>query len=186
MEEEEEEEDKKRKMVKRHIILRKRATPKTVNLPNGRSFVSKWERISRKQLPINIRINRVRTIGARRNNRQICFNLAREGFRKIKQKRKAQQSGKGLGSNLIKAGFDPGSKALGSEIGKKLINKGIDSIPNVSKFGTSKIKNKTVNHALNSEIADLVFNEAQNRLKKKTTAQTCLVKKNGWNIKLSN
>ena len=162
---EEEEEDKK-KMVKRHTTLRQRATPKTFNLPNDRSFVSKWERISRKQLPINIRINRVRTIGPRRNNRQIYFSLAREGFRKIKQKRKAQQSGKGLGSNLIKAGFDPGSKALGSEICKKLTNKGIDSIPNVSKFGASKIKKKTVNRALNSEIADLVVNEAQNRVKK--------------------
>ena len=41
---------------KKHIILRKRANPKVVNLPNGRSFVSKWERISRKQLPINIKV----------------------------------------------------------------------------------------------------------------------------------
>ena len=89
---EEEEEDKQ--TVKRHIILRKRTNTKTANLPNSRSFVSKWERISRKQLPMNIRINRVRTIGPRRNNRQIYFNLAREGFRKIKQKQKAQQSGK--------------------------------------------------------------------------------------------
>ena len=154
-------------MAKRHIIFRKRAIPKTVNLPNGRSFVSKWERIIRKQLPINIKVNRVRTIGLRRNNRRIYFNLAREGFRKIKQKRKAQQSGKGLGSNLIKAGFDLGSKALGSEIGKKLINKGIDNIPNIFKFSASKIKNKTLNRALNSEIADLVVNEAQNRVRKK-------------------
>ena len=106
-------------MVKKHIILRKRANPKTINLPNGRSFVSKWERISRKQLPISIWINRVKTIGSRRNNRQIYFNLAKEGFRKIKQKWKAQQSGKGLGPNLIKAGFDLGSKALGSDIVKK-------------------------------------------------------------------
>ena len=73
-------------MVKIHIILRKRATPKTVNLPNGISFVSKWERISRKQLQTNIRVNRVRTIGPRKNDYQIYFNLAREGFRKIKQK----------------------------------------------------------------------------------------------------
>ena len=154
-------------MVKRHIILRKRATPKTVNLPNGRSFVSKWERISRKQLPINIRVNRVRTIG--RNNHWIYFNLAREGFRKIKQKRKAaarQQSGKGLGSDFAKMGLNLGSKVLGSDIGKKLINKGIDSIPNIFKFGASKIKNKTVNRALNSEITDLVVNEAQNRVRK--------------------
>ena len=67
-------------MVKKHIILRKRANPKTINLPNGRSFVSKWERISRKQLPLNIKVTRNRAIGPRRNNRQIYLNLAREGF----------------------------------------------------------------------------------------------------------
>ena len=66
--------------------MRKRANPKTINLPNGKSFVSKWQRISRKQLRINIRINRVKTIGPTRNNCQIYFNLAKEGFRKIKQK----------------------------------------------------------------------------------------------------
>ena len=114
-------------MVKKHEILRQRATPKTVNLPNGRSFVSKWERISRKQLPMNIRVNRVRTIGARRNNRRIYFNLARDAFRKIKRKRKgaaraavAQQSGQGLCSNFAKIGHDLGSKVLGSDIGKKI------------------------------------------------------------------
>ena len=66
----------------------KRANPKVVNLPNGRSFVSKWGRISRKQLCINIKVTRNRTIGPRRNNQRIYFNLAKEGFKKIKQKRK--------------------------------------------------------------------------------------------------
>ena len=35
---------------------------------------------------MNIKINRVKTIGARRNNRRIYFNLARDSFRKIKRK----------------------------------------------------------------------------------------------------
>ena len=167
-------------MVQKHIILRKRANPKQINLPNGRSLVSKWERISRKQLPINIKVTRNRTIGPRRNNRQIYFNLAREGFRKIKRKRRkdainrlgpvndrVNQTGSGLGSNLVKAGFDLGAKALGSEFGKKLINKGIDNIPNLFKFGASKIKNKNVKRALDSEIASMVVNEAQGRARKK-------------------
>ena len=77
------------------------------------------------------------------------------------------QTGSGLGSNLVKAGFYLGSKAISSEFGKKLINKGIDNIPNLFKFGASKIKNKNVKQALNSEIADLVANEAQRRARKK-------------------
>ena len=74
--------------MKQTIILKKRNTPKVVNLPNGRSFISNWERISRKQLLINIKVQRQRKIGPRKNNKMICFNLAAPGFRKIKIKRK--------------------------------------------------------------------------------------------------
>ena len=71
----------------------------------------------------------------------IYLNLAAPGFRKSKRKTKqailnkltpvydkVNQSGKGLGSNLFKAGFNLGSKAINSEFGKKLINKRIDNI----------------------------------------------------------
>ena len=105
-------------MVKKTIILRKRANPKVVNLPNGRSFTSRWERISRKQLPINIKVKRQRTIGPRRNNRMIYLNQAAPAFRKIKTRRRNEaieklipiydivnQSGSGLASNLAKAGL---------------------------------------------------------------------------------
>ena len=74
--------------MKQTVILKKRNTPKIVNLPNGRSFTSNWERISRKQLPINIKVHRQRKIGPRKNNRMIYLNLAASGFRKIKIKRK--------------------------------------------------------------------------------------------------
>ena len=47
-----------------------------------------------------------------------------------------------------------GSKAISSVIGKKLIDKGIENIPNIFKYGLSKIKNKNVQRALNSDIAD--------------------------------
>ena len=166
-------------MVKQMIILRKRANPKVVNLPNSRSFTSRWERISRRQLPINIRVNRRRTIGPRRNNRMIYLNQAAPALRKIR-KRKQQdildrlgpvydrvQGGRGLASNLAKAGLELGSKALGSEFGRRLINKGIDNIPNIFKFGASKIKNKNVRRAIQSDIADMVVKEAQNRARNK-------------------
>ena len=88
--------------------------------------------------------------------------------KKMKAKRKeARQSGKGLASNLAKVGLELGSKVLSSEFGKKLINKGIDNISNIFKFGASKIKNKDVQKVLQSEIADMVVEEAQNRLKNK-------------------
>ena len=119
-------------MVKQTIILRKRAAPKVVNKPNDRTFTAKWERISRKQLPINIKVSKQRKIGLRRNNRIIHLNQAAPALKRIKSRRKQEiinrlsptynkvnQTGEGLGSSLAKADLELGSKALGSEFGKK-------------------------------------------------------------------
>ena len=77
------------------------------------------------------------------------------------------QIGSGMGSNILKAGLNLESKALGSEFGKELINKGIDDIPNIFQFGASKVKNKKTKKALKPEIADMVVNEAQGTARKK-------------------
>ena len=79
-------------MVKQTVILRKRANTKVVNLPNGRSFTSRWERISRKELPINIRVKRQRTIGPRRNNRMNYLNQAAPALRRMKKKEKKRSN----------------------------------------------------------------------------------------------
>ena len=50
---------------------------------------------------------------------------------------------------------------------KKLIDKGIENIPKIFKYETSKIKNKTVQWALNSDIADYTVEETQNKAKNK-------------------
>ena len=59
-----------------------------------------------------------------------------------------------------------GSRALSSSFGKRLMNKGIDNIPNMFKFGLSK-KKKNLNRALNSEVADMVAEEARKRVANK-------------------
>ena len=83
------------------------------------------------------------------------FKSSKPAFRKIKRRRRQEiinrlspiydrvnsQTGSELKSNFVKAGLDLGLKALSSEFGKKLINKGIDNIPNIFKFIFSK-KNK--------------------------------------------
>ena len=76
-------------------------------------------------------------------------------------------TGSRLGSDLIKTGINLSSRALRSDIGKKIINKGIDNIANIFRFGRSKVKNKNIKIALESEIADLVVSEAQNKVRKK-------------------
>ena len=52
-------------------------------------------------------------------------------------------------------------KAINSVIGKKLIDKGIQNIPNLVKYDSSKIKNKNIQQALISDIANYVVEETQ-------------------------
>ena len=70
--------------MKQTVILTKRVIPKLIDLPNGRSFTSRWERISRKQLPTNIKVQKNRTIGPRRNNIIIYVNQSRDVILKIR------------------------------------------------------------------------------------------------------
>ena len=51
------------------IVLRKRTSPKQITLHNGTTFVARYERISIKQLPINIRVKNARKIGPRNRNK---------------------------------------------------------------------------------------------------------------------
>ena len=54
----------------KNIILGRRAVPLRVNLPNGTSFVARYKRISRKNLPKNISMSRTRTIGPRNKEKK--------------------------------------------------------------------------------------------------------------------
>ena len=163
-------------MVKQTVILRKRAVPKVVNLPNGRSFTSRWEGISRKQFPIKVKVKKQWAIDPRRNNRMIYLNQAAPALRKIIIRRnetinrlmpiydRINQSGSRLATNLLQKSIELGSRAVGSEFCKRLINKGID---NIFKFGVSKINNKNMKRAVESEIANMVVDEAVKRAKNK-------------------
>ena len=52
-------------MYRYKVLLRRKVTPKRVTLPNGRSFIARYERVSRKNLPSNVTIRRNRTTGPR-------------------------------------------------------------------------------------------------------------------------
>ena len=47
-----------------------------------------------------------------------------------------------------------GSKAINSALGKKIIDEGKKQLPNLFRYRISKIKNKNVQRALNSDIAN--------------------------------
>ena len=105
------------KTMRQKVILRKRTTPKT--LPNGTTFIARYERIGRKQLPINIRVRNARIIGPRNRNkittgprrtkkatvskkkkgRFTPSTSLRERLARIKRYRASRQSGSGLASS---------------------------------------------------------------------------------------
>ena len=62
-----------------------------------------------------------------------------------------------------------GLRAITSVLGKKLIDKAIENIRNLVKYDSSKIKNKNVQQTLNSDIANYVVEETQNKAKNKLT-----------------
>ena len=55
--------------MREKIVLRQRTTPKQVTLPNITTFTARYERITRKQLPINIHVKNARKIGPRNKNK---------------------------------------------------------------------------------------------------------------------
>ena len=60
-----------------------------------------------------------------------------------------------------------GSKAINSSLGKKLITKGVDNIPNIFKYVVSIIKNKNLKKAMSSDIASMVVDDDQNKISNK-------------------
>ena len=70
------------------------------------------------------------------------------------------------GKKLFKKGLDVGLRAITSEISKKLISKGIKHAPGLYKIGTSKIKNKNMKKALESDVPNYVVEETQKRPEK--------------------
>ena len=64
-----------------------------------------------------------------------------------------------MASTLANLGITMRYKAINSVIGKKLIDKGIQNIPNLVKYDSSKIKNKNIQQALISDIANYVVEE---------------------------
>ena len=109
--------------------------------------MARYERVSRKNLRRNVTIKIAQQIGLRQRKwktqkgSSFLGNIVNLGTKAL------------TSTGLWKKGLDVGSRAISSEIGKK-IDKGIKHVQNLYKFGTSKIKNKNLKRALDSDIAD--------------------------------
>ena len=113
----------------------KLATPKRVTLPNGRTFVARYERIKRFELPPNIAI--------RRTSRD---RIA------VGRRRVRRQQGQGI--------FDFVRKVAKNPLVKTIAKKGLEYAPGIYHNLSKRVKNKTLKRILNSDAAHLALNKA--------------------------
>ena len=119
---------------KRNYAMMKLNVPKRVTLPNGRTFVARYKRISRGELPPNIVM--------RRTYRQ----------RAAPRGRRHRQKGRGI--------FDFIKKAAKNPLVRSIAKKGLEYAPGLYRNLTKRVKNKTLSRALNSDGAHLLLSKA--------------------------
>ena len=168
-------------MVRRrnNIVLVKRNSPHKVTLPNGRTFYAKYRRVTKEYLPGSTKIARtykgrpvkikkaknkpptyaaaVRRLPAwlvRANPNQPIARPSGSGSAILNiVNRKRKQKGRGISDVARTVANNP----YVQEISKKILSKGINSIPSLFRRGSKKIKNKRLKQIAQSEIvADLI------------------------------
>ena len=132
-------------MLRNNILLLRLPAPKQVQLPNGRVFFAKYQRVGRDRQADCVKIRRtsVRKIGSRRQR------IRRTSPRN--QRRRRQEVGRCLD---LSTAIDLGRRAAGSRLSKKMINDAMDYIPTAYKKIKNKIKNKKVKAVLDTGIND--------------------------------
>ena len=123
---------------KKNYAMVKLNVPKRVTLPNGRTFVACYKRISRDQLPPNIVMRRTYTQRAAPRGRR-------------RRVRTAQQ-GQGI--------FDFIKKVVRNPLVKSIARQGLKYGPSAYANLTKRVKNKTLKRVLNSYLAHSILNKA--------------------------
>ena len=122
---------------KRNYVMQKLATPKRVTLPDGRTFLARYKRVKRSDLPPHIVM--------RREYRQ---RAAPRGRRRRRRRQQGQRM------------FDFIKKVAKNPIVRSVAKKGLEYAPGIYHNLTKRVKNKTLKRILNSYTAHLALNKA--------------------------
>ena len=114
--------------------MEKLAIPKRVILPNGRTFVARYKRIKRSELPPNIVMRRT------------YRDRAAVG------RRVRHQQEQGI--------FDFVRKVAKNPLVKTIAKKGLEYVPGIYHNLLKRVKNETLKRILNSDAAHLALNRA--------------------------
>ena len=119
---------------KKNYAMMKLNVPKRVTLPSARTFVARYKRLPRDQLPPNIFMRRTYT------------------QRAVPRGRTWKQQWRGI--------FDFVKKVARNPLVKSIARKGLEYAPGVYRNLTKRVKNKTLKRILNSDAAHSVLNKA--------------------------
>ena len=117
--------------------MRKLDMPKRVTLPNDRTFLVRFKRVKRSELPPNIITNRT----------YIQRAMLRGRWRRVRV-----QQGQVI--------FDFVKKIAKNPIVRSVARKGLEYVPGIYHNLTKRMKNKTLKRILNSDAAHLALNKA--------------------------
>ena len=131
----------------------KRATPKRVTLPDDRTFLARYRRATREDLPPNINLPRVyKERAAPKGRRRRRRRLAPYRERQRAALRRRAQRGRGLGS-VFKKAYKLGKRALNSRLGKRISRAVVSEAPDLLEKLGGKVKNKRLKKILTSDLA---------------------------------
>ena len=119
-----------------NYAMAKLNVPKRVTLPNGRTFVTRYKRVKRGELSPNIVMRRT------------CTQSAAP---RCRRRRRAQQ-----GQEI----FDFVKKVARNPSVRSIAKKGLEYAPGAYQNLTKRVKNKTLERILNSDVAHLALNKA--------------------------
>ena len=121
---------------KKNYAIVKLQVQKRVTLPNGRTFVARYKRIRRGELPPNIVMRRT-----------YIQKAAARGRR-----HRGAQQGQGV--------FDFIKKVARNPLVRSIARKSLEYVPGAYQNLTKRVKNKTLKRILNSEVAHSALNKA--------------------------
>ena len=168
--------EEEKKTRRETINLQKRETPRQITLPNGETFVARYERRSRQTLPKNITVRQRRQKGPKnqqKSHAQLHINVTvRQTQKSVSFLSSGLEKLGNLGrkvevKNPFKKGLVIASRALTSEIGQKLIEEGIKHSPELYRIDIPKIENSNLKKSLKSDVQNYIVEETRKKEKKK-------------------
>ena len=130
----------------------KRARPKRITLPNGRTFLARYRRATRDDLFSNVNLPRIyKERAAPKGKRRRAVIPYREKQRAALRRRAQAQRGRGFKS-VFKKAYKLGKRALNSRIGKRIAKAAISEIPDVLENLGGRVKNQKLKKILTSDL----------------------------------